>query len=330
LASEPIGAARSALLLGGGLTDGSNRMRPPHDVIRDGWLQYRERALKAGLEIVYAHPVVSTLGQTMGFLSIYSREPSSSEGLRLQIFNKIAHLIAIALEREHSQETLRRLSKLILNAQENERRRLARELHDSVSQILSSVGFRIESVFAQIPRENQPVRQEVAKAKFLLTRAIHEVRSISENLRPSELDELGLVAAVRDLCEDFKERTQLNLDFEVPPDPPRFGSDVELALYRIVQEALTNIEKHAEASEVKLGLNWEERFVTLAISDNGKGLPDPKAGITKQRCGMGLIDMRERCAFLGGTFSIRSEPQLGTEIAARLPRKAEDANRVPD
>jgi two-component system, NarL family, sensor kinase len=197
-----------------------------------------------------------------------------------------------------------------------------------VSQILSSAAFRVESILEDLPAENESLQREVAKVRFLMKKAGQEVRRISENLRPSELDELGLVPAVRDLCEDFRERTQLSVQL-LAPTPERFSSDLELALYRVVQEALTNIEKHASASEVILRLSWDEAFVTLRIRDNGKGLTSgPKEGGPRKRLGMGLVDMKERCAFLGGGLSIRSEPGTGTEIAARIPRTAARAESV--
>src|SRR4029078_11536280 len=129
--------------------------------------------------------------------------------------------------------------------------------------------------------------------RFLLKKAIHEVRSISENLRPSELDELGVIAAARDLCEDFKERSQLDVQLWVPAVDERFSNDIELTLYRIVQESLTNVEKHAEASQVLLSLLSDPASVTLTIRDNGKGLPPATNGAANKRQGMGLIGMRE-------------------------------------
>ena len=167
------------------------------------------------------------------------------------------------------------------------------------------------------------MRQDVAKARFLLRRSIHEVRCIAENLRPSELDELGLVAAVRDLCEDFKERTQLMLTLVLPASALRFSNEIELALYRIVQEALTNIEKHSQATEVVLALNLADGVISLNVRDNGKGLGEASANGRGKRYGLGLIDMRERCAFLGGAFSVASKPSLGTELTVRIPAKKE-------
>jgi PAS domain S-box-containing protein len=287
----------------------------------DQWQACHDRAAAAGLHLVHDRTINSTLGEDLGALRIYTRAGEGSEPVRLDLYEKVAHVAAIALERQRSEETLRRLSSLILNAQEAERRRLARDLHDSVSQMLASVAFRIESVLAHVPPEVARVRQEVSKARLLLRKAIHEVHSISENLRPSELDELGLAAALRELCDDFGERNLLEVELNLPAEADRLPTEVELALYRIVQEGLTNVEKHAEATHVSLTLQRDPNFATLQLRDDGKGLPRGAPSQPGKRPGLGLIDMRERCAFLGGSFSIRSEPLSGTELVARIPLK---------
>lgn len=285
------------------------------------WRAYGERALKRGLQQAYAKPVLSTLGEELGFVAVYVPSEYKPGALDHQLFEKTAHLTSIALERERSEKMLRRLSSLILNAQEAERRRVSRELHDGVNQILGSVAFRVEAILAEIPPRNQAIHQEVAKVRILLQKAIHEVQNISENLRPSELDELGLPAALRELVGEFKERNRMAVDLEAPAALERFPSEVELGLYRIVQEGLRNVEKHSAASQVWLSLDWDNSAVFLKLKDNGKGLAH--AGLeTRKRPGMGLVDMRERCAFLGGTFALRSEPESGTEIAVRIPRNA--------
>ena len=289
---------------------------------RAEWDRFRENAASRGFQVVCEKQIVSTLGEELGALTIYSPEGPGAESLRLQLFEKITHVTAIALERQHSEETLRRLSQQILHAQEGERRRVARELHDGVNQLLSSAAFRVESVLARVPTDLSDLRQDFGKIRFLLQRAIHEVRGISENLRPSELDELGLAAAIRDLCEDFKDRTERPVDLKLPAAAERFESDTELALYRITQEALTNIEKHASASEVGLELQWNQAWISLRIRDNGKGMAPKGLMHDARRGGMGLMDMRERCASLGGHLSIRSESNFGTEIAVRVPRRA--------
>jgi PAS domain S-box-containing protein len=286
------------------------------------WLSCREHALKTGFQIACEKAILSTAGEALGFLTIYSRAQHNSEMLGVQFFEKIAHVTAIALERQRSEEMLRRLNSLLLEAQETERRRVARELHDSVNQILSSVAFRVQAILPGIAAESDAVKQELVRVHFLLQKAMHEVRSISENLRPSELDELGLIAAVRELCEEFKERNPVTVDFQAPAGTERLSSVIELALYRIVQEALTNIQKHAQASEAVLRLSWNDAWVNLVVRDNGRGSATaaPAATPGRLRFGMGLMDMRERCTLLGGSFSIQSVAASGTEIAVRIPR----------
>lgn len=230
-------------------------------------------------------------------------------------------------QRKQAEETLRALPRLIREAQEAERHRVARELHDSVIQILSSVKFRIQSVEEKLLDRDEPAWREALKAKALLERAIQEVRRISRNLRPSELDDLGLVPAVRSFCEEFRERTNIDINLSFSRLPESFPSELELNLYRIIQEALTNVEKHARATQLHLQLSLERSIIQVQIRDNGRGFDShsPRSQITKAP-GMGLMDMKERAAFVGGTWSIKSAPKEGTEILVRIPLHSQPKN----
>jgi two-component system sensor histidine kinase UhpB len=222
--------------------------------------------------------------------------------------------------RKKAEEALRELPKLIREAQESERRRVARELHDSVNQILSAVKFRLQTVEDRLEQSDESAWRESLKAKAHLDRAMQEVRRISRNLRPSELDDLGLVPAARTLCSEFGERTGIQLDFSSARVPEQLGQDTELNTYRILQEALGNIEKHARARHAKVELTRHGSHLRLLIQDNGDGFA---AGArTKPRAaghGMGLVDMRERATSVGGTFAVTSAPGRGTEILVEIP-----------
>jgi two-component system NarL family sensor kinase len=168
------------------------------------------------------------------------------------------------------------------------------------------------------------VKEEFGKTRLLLDKAVKEVRRISENLRPSELDTLGLLAAARGLCEEFRERTRIDLQFQQTGFPVRLSPEVELTLFRIVQEALTNIERHAQATKVGVELAREDALVTLNIRDNGKGFPAGPSPDGMRKGRMGLIGMRERVAFLGGRFLVDSTLDTGTGIAVRIPLRDDD------
>ncbi len=222
--------------------------------------------------------------------------------------------------RKESEETLRRLPTLIREAQESERRRVARELHDSVIQILSSVKFRLQAIEEKVAATDEGTWRDTLKAKAALEKAIGEVRRISRNLRPSELDDLGLAPALRSLCAEFGERTGMAVNLTIHRLPKAIPDDLELNLYRIIQEALGNIEKHSRATKVSLRVARQASKLCATISDNGCGF-DPGAPRSRRgkAGGMGLVDMRERAALLGGGCQLRSLPGSGTEISVEMP-----------
>ena len=217
---------------------------------------------------------------------------------------------------DHSRDLLR----LILQAQEAERRRVARELHDSVNQILSSVQFRLQVMEEKLAGQDESNWREALKAKALLEKAMQEVRRISHNLRPSELDDLGLEPAVRSLCREFSDRTGMAIAVSARDLPRNLGNDVELNLYRIIQEALTNIEKHAGARKVEVILAQKDSCLEATIRDDGRGFALAQTQANKpNKPGMGLVDMRERAAFLGGACTWQSAPRQGAEIRVQIP-----------
>ena len=223
-------------------------------------------------------------------------------------------------ERKRAEEALRHLSKRILEAQESERRRVSRELHDGVNQLLATAKFRVESLDEQIPRRSARLKQEARKTKMLLDKVMMEVRRISRNLRPSELDDLGLISAVRSLADEFGERTGIEVDLHLPELEDALTPEIELTLYRIIQEALTNIEKHARATRVSVTLDKTSSLVTARIADNGKGLNQKKPARARGKDGgMGLLDMRERLMLLHGTLEIIPGRPRGTVIEVSIP-----------
>lgn len=224
--------------------------------------------------------------------------------------------------RKETEEALRGLPKLIREAQEAERRRVARDLHDSVIQILSAVKFRLQAIEEKLVEKQPTAWRDTLKTKAHLEKAIKEVRRISRNLRPSELDDLGLAPALRSLCVEFAERTGVSVDLSITKLPQAIPNDIELNLYRIIQEALGNIEKHSGATQVKLQLTREASQVRAVIRDNGLGFDPLSPPDRKGRPpGMGLVDMKERAALLGGHWQLRSTPGEGTEILIEMPLK---------
>jgi two-component system NarL family sensor kinase len=223
-------------------------------------------------------------------------------------------------ERKQAEDLTRGISKRIIEAQESERRRVSRELHDSVNQILASVKFRIESLEEQLPEKYKNIQREARKTRLLLNKVMSEIRRISRNLRPSELDDLGLGSAVRSLADEFSERTKIATVVKDGWPKKALSPEVKLTLYRIIQESLTNVEKHAKAKRVRIGCAETEREIICTIEDNGLGIRTDDHGKTKIKGGgLGLLDMRERLSFIGGTLKISSTPRRGTVVTIHIP-----------
>ncbi len=213
----------------------------------------------------------------------------------------------------------------ILHAQEQERRRLALELHDQSSQTLTALTLHAQVLEDLLATDAAPalLRKQVAQVNQLAGRTMSELRHVAEQLRPVILDDLGLEAALRWLAEDVGQATQLRVLVQMSPEgeqSQRLPAGIETALFRIAQEGLTNMARHAQATQVELTLLRQPEQVTLLICDDGRGLPVPsesKAGDLHTR--LGLVGMQERARLLGGKLEITSAPEKGTVILASIP-----------
>ncbi|WP_299414544.1 cache domain-containing protein [uncultured Sulfitobacter sp.] len=218
-------------------------------------------------------------------------------------------------ERRLADAKLKKLTQRVFDAQEEERGRVARELHDGISQILVGVRYALDNARRRLDRGDGTAHAPLAKGIETLGEAISEVRRISRDLRPGVLDDLGLGPALRTLAEEFGTRTGIEVDYTTVVFRNRLDNDAKIALYRIAQEALTNIERHAGATHVSIDLRGHRRGATLRITDNGCGFsPD-----TLRSAGLGLRNMQERMDQLGGRLYMRPAPGKGVEIEAVAP-----------
>jgi signal transduction histidine kinase len=221
-----------------------------------------------------------------------------------------------AAERERS-ATLKNYASSIQRAQEEERGRISRELHDDLSQRLTGVKFIVEGLGDEIRSVNRRAARLLRDVTDELEKAIVEVRRISSNLRPSVLDDFGLVSALRMLCRDFEKQYHVPSLCEVRDAASAdIDGDVETALYRIAQEALANVGKHAGATEVAVRLARDGGGLTLTVEDNGRGFDPERAGGSG---GMGLLSMRERASLFGGECTIAAGAGGGTTITVTIP-----------
>lgn len=215
-------------------------------------------------------------------------------------------------ERRLADAKLKDLTARIFETQEEERIRVSRELHDGISQVLVSVRYALELAIRRMATGDTRAEESVVKGRDGLTEAITEVRRISRDLRPGVLDDLGLGPALGALTDDFSRRTGIACDFETVPFRNRLNAEAKTALYRVAQEALTNVERHAQANQVTLSARPHRRGATLRITDNGIGIGN------RTSTGHGLRNMQERIEYLGGTLRVLSS-RSGTVIEAEVP-----------
>ena len=229
-------------------------------------------------------------------------------------------VVADMTETRRSEEMLRALSHRLAQAQESERGRVALDLTDNITQSLVVILFRLQVLVGKLSAREWPSRGEVAESGELLGETAKEVERISRDLRPSVLRNLGLVAALRAANKEFVKRTGVRIKFAAVRLDPLPPPEAKLALYRIFEEALRNVEQHARARHVTVRLTQRGAFAELAIKDDGIGfdLDHPRAK-RKEEGGFGVLRMRERAEFLGGVLTIKSARRAGTEIKVRVP-----------
>jgi signal transduction histidine kinase len=212
---------------------------------------------------------------------------------------------------------LARLSARMIEQHEEERRRLSRELHDETAQVFSAVKMEL-GVLRDTAQPGEAARLD--QVLSLIDTGIRSIRSVTNDLRPSLLDDLGLLPALRSLVADFGERSGIRTGLAVPTALPPLSREAELALFRALQEALSNVLRHANARTVDIGISINREGVLLQVSDDGRGLPAGVAPESLELQGhMGLAGMRERITALGGTVRLRGRTGAGARLEVLVP-----------
>ncbi|MBI4319636.1 MAG: GAF domain-containing protein [Chloroflexi bacterium] len=252
--------------------------------------------------------------------------PTVSE-VELKVLQAIVNQAAVAVENAQlydevqQKEVLRgQLLAKVITAQEDERHRIARELHDESAQALTALMMSLEAVEKGIPDISEAQRERLGHAKALTERALGDVRRMIWDLRPIVLDDLGLGSAVRWYAQQRLEAQDVRVDVSISGLQERLPARLETELYRILQEAITNVAKHAHTTQARIRLRRAGDWLSASVEDEGCGFRDDRTGpVAQAGCGMGLLGMRERVELLGGKFTIRSSPGKGTRIAIEVP-----------
>jgi len=216
-----------------------------------------------------------------------------------------------------SRAQLRELSAYLQTVREKERTRISRELHDELGQSLTAIRLGLGVMEEQLSQAPEALCRSLESLKNLADATVVAVQRIASDLRPLLLDELGLAAAMEWLLESFNGRTGISQELHLPAGPPDYSPEISTALFRIVQEALTNVSRHSAATQVRVELAETKEWITLTITDNGQGMDET---LLSDNASLGLIGMRERSFMLGGQLNILSRLGAGTRIEVRIPK----------
>jgi len=273
-----------------------------------------KRAMGAGRDLYGLHKDGSQIPVEIGLTPI-----QTPEGLHV-----LAALIDIT-ERLRAQEALRSLPKQLLDAQEAERRRIARELHDEVGQALTASQIRLRDLEAQL--RGTPGAEHAAEISGMVTTLLQQVRQLSLDLRPTVLDDLGLVPAIRWFMRERVPQGRIQVGLDAPLTIPRMPASLETAMFRVFQSAVTNVLRHAEARTVRVSLGFDAPRVTLEVQDDGKGFDlDLARQRARQGGSLGLLGMEEWIRLSGGEIVIESAPGRGTMVRAVVTVAAQSEN----
>lgn len=258
------------------------------------------------------------LGETnVGLLRDIVKRKALETALRKNEVQK-SRLLELA-HRAHAQSRL--LAHRVLGAQEEERRRISRELHDVVAQTLVGVNVHLEMLNVRAARKPADLKKAIIKTQRLVAKTVDHVHRFAKELRPSALDHLGLIPTLRSLLDDFAKQTSVRTRFTARRTRGIEGMDsaTRTALYRVAQEALSNVAKHARATIVYVSIEANNDAVRLRVRDNGKSFDVARQVKAKQLKRLGLIGMRERMEMVGGSFDLKSAPGEGTTVTADVP-----------
>ena len=287
-------------------------------IVRDVWRMPhrsgREHAYIAALPVLQQERVTGALVVVGG-----ARDPFAALDTRFLI--ALGQQVGAALENADLTQRLRartadleHLAARMVHQHEEERRRISRELHDETAQVFAAVSMQLGLLREHAAADAVP---RLDRALALVDDGIRSIRSVTEDLRPTLLDELGLIPALRGLVEDFRENHDVDVRFDAPGTAPRISADAELAVFRALQEALSNVARHARASIVDVGLTATNSGLSLIVQDNGMGIDGARMSVSTSSGG--LAGMRERLAALGGELTVENATSGGARIAVAVP-----------
>jgi PAS domain S-box-containing protein len=287
----------------------------------------KEYFIKEGIKSVIFSPMVHGKKLVGFFVLSTMKDFKTFTKEEIKLAQTIADQVAVAIENARLLELVRRssgdlkaLSIQLINIQEDERKKIAQELHDQIGQTLFAMKMNLEMTKKNLPPDPEKLedmKNRLTDTENLLSQTIDQIRNLTTDLRPSMLDDFGLIPALNWYIDNFSKRTNIKVYLKTKNFKPRLSSEVETTFYRIIQEALTNVAKHAQATEVSILLARENSNACLAVEDNGIGFDTKKASFPKDR--LGIFSIKERVGLLNGEFEIRSKANRGTKLSVKIP-----------
>jgi PAS domain S-box-containing protein len=285
----------------------------------DAWLR------ECGIESYVGMPLFDSRRRPLGLIAVVSRAPLTDARLAQSMLQILATRAAGEIERSQADEAIRRLAARLLKAQDEERRRISRELHDSTAQTLAALEMNLDFLHHSADRLDPKARESLATSLELAHQCSAEIRTLSFLLHPPMLEELGLASALHWYAEGLKKRSRLDVHLTLPEDLGRLPADVELLLFRVVQEALTNVLRHSGSRKAFVKLTLDADRAILKVEDRGRGFAQPQSARNAEQLeeiapqerlqGVGLASMSERLREHGGSLVIRSGKRGATVVA---------------
>jgi signal transduction histidine kinase len=272
---------------------------------------------------LHRQQLVRALNQRMVASAACSRKLSLEiihrKAVEATVKKKERHYAKVLKESVHLQEQLRRLSRQILTAQEDERKEISRELHDIVAQSLTGINVRLTALKKEAAVNVDGLDENIAGTQRLVEDSVNIVHRFARELRPAVLDDLGLIPALHSFMKNFTERTGVHTALTAFAAVEQWNMARRTVLFRVAQEALTNVARHAQASRVEVSIQQTPNGVCMTVADDGKSFQVQRVLLARGSKRLGLLGMRERLEMVGGNFQVESEPGKGTTIAAHIP-----------
>jgi PAS domain S-box-containing protein len=261
--------------------------------------------------------------QRLDMMAVANRELKSEIVRRKKVEEELkkgeAHTSRLFEQSNHMQEQLRRLSHQLLRAQEEERKRVSRELHDEIVQTLVGINVHLASLSMMVPLNLKDLRKKMVQTRRLVKNSVDSVHRFARELRPTVLDDLGLIPALQSFINEFAKRTNIRVHFTAVAEVEQLSGIQRTVLYRVAQSALANVDQHAQASEVTVSIQQCQGAIRLEVHDNGKSFEAEGVLFAKRHERLGLLGSRERVEMVGGIFGVKSSPGHGTTISAEVP-----------